>query len=688
MSHRVPIVVALLTALALPALAAARTLPVPTPNRAFMDTTCAPCRDFYQFANGAWMATAEIPPSYTGIGAGREMADRNQEALYSVLERTRANVATEKDPTIKKLGQLYSVLMDSARADREGAGPLKEPLARIAAIRTQADLQRELARGAVSGLGAGPFGGGGIPFRFGPEPDPKSSRDMIAQVAQGGLGLPDRDYYFRDDEKSKRIRADYVTFMTHLFVLIGDSDDVAAKKAADVMALETALADSSLTPLQMRDPKSLYHKMTVRELGLLTPGFDWAAYFTAVGVPALAKPTATLDVSMPGFMKRAGELMATTPLETWRAYLQWNAVRGRAGWLGQRFFDEAFAFQSKLLGSKAPQPRWKRASQACDFTMGDALGKAFVDENFPATSKARMVELVDNLQAALRERIASRPWMSAETKTQATRKLDAILKKIGYPDKWRDYTKLAIDPAAPAITNLERAMEFERRWELSFIGKPVDRTLWGMSPPTVNAYYNPTFNEIVFPAGILMPPQFDPRVDDAVNYGAIGMVIGHELTHGFDDEGRQYDAEGNLKDWWTGDDSQRFDALAEQVVKQYDGYVAVDTLHLNGKLTLGENIADLGGLTIAFHAWQRSLKGKPAPVIDGFTGEQRFFLGFAQGWRRKFRPEMTRMQALSDPHSTAYWRVNGPLSNMDEFRHAFGCKAGDSMVRGEQIVIW
>jgi len=426
----------------------------------------------------------------------------------------------------------------------------------------------------------------------------------------------------------------------------------------------------------------------VRQLGALAPDFDWSAYFAEVGVKALADPATVLDVSMPSFVRRFDALLQETPMETWRAYLQWHYARASAGWLGKAFFDEAFAFQSRFTGSKTPQPRWKRASQACDGAMGEALGKAFVAENFPASSKARMLELVNNLQATLRERIESRPWMSAETKRQAVRKLDAVLKKIGYPDKWRDYSKLAIDPALPALINLQRANAFERAFELSFIGKPVDRTLWGMTPPTVNAYYNPTFNEIVFPAGILMPPQFDPRVDDAVNYGAIGMVIGHEMTHGFDDEGRQYDAEGNLKDWWTADDSKRFDALAQKVVEQYDAYVAVDTLHLNGKLTLGENIADLGGLTIAFHAWQRSLKGKPAPVIDGYTGEQRFFLGFAQAWRRKLRPELTRTAALTDPHSTAYWRVNGPLSNMQEFRQAWGCKDGDPMVRADRIEIW
>ena len=677
-----------LALLALSAPAVAGELPKPSPNRAYMDTTCSPCRDFYQFSNGAWLATAEIPPSYSGIGAGREMADRNQEAQRSVLERVSADPAAQKDATIRKLGEFYRVLMDSARADREGAAPLREPLARIAAIRTQADLQRELAHAALVGLGASMWGGGGLPFRFGAEPDPTSSRDMIAQFTQGGLGLPDRDYYFRDDEKSKQLRADYVTFMTNMFVLAGDAPEAAAGKAAAVFALETALADSSLSAVQMRDPKGLVHKMTVRELGMMAPGFDWPGYLKAIGLPGQAAPGTVVDVSVPGFVRHAVRLMNERPLETWRAYLEWNVLRARGGWCGQKFFAESFAFQAKLMGSRAPLPRWKRASTVCDGMMGEALGKAFVEENFPPSSKARMVEMVNNLRAALRERIASRPWMSAATKAQATHKLDTILQKIGYPDRWRDYSGLSIDPALAAATNIERASEFQRRWELSMIGKPVDRSIWLLSPPTVNAYYNPTFNEIVFPAGILMPPQFDPRADDAVNYGAIGMVIGHELTHGFDDEGRLYDADGNLKDWWTAEDSKRFEALAEQVVRQYDGYVAVDTLHLNGKLTLGENLADLGGITIAFRAWQRSLGGKSAPVIDGFTGEQRFFLGMAQGWRRKFRPEMLRTQVLSDPHSTASWRVNGPLSNLEAFRRAFGCKAGDPMVRAESIEIW
>jgi putative endopeptidase len=688
MERRSLIAAAVLLACAASPALAADDLPVPTPNRAFMDTTCSPCRDFYQYANGAWMATAEIPPSYTAIGAGREMADRNQEALKRVLDRAAAQRANAKDPTVRKVGVLYAALMDSTRADREGIAPLEPHLDRVAAIRDRAGLRQELARTALQGVGGGPWGGSGIPFRLQPEADPKQSTQNIGQIFQSGLGLIDRDYYFRTDAKSDTIRREYVTWMTRVFQRLGDAPDAAAKKAADVMAFETALAESSLTPLQMRDPKSLYHKMSVRELGLLAPNVDWIAYFAEVGVPSLASPDAQVDVSMPGFVRQVNRLIEATPLDTWKAYLVWNHARARAGWLDQRMFDDAFAFQARITGSKVPQPRWKRASQAVDGVMGEAVGKAYVDENFPPSSKQRMVELVDNLQAAFRERIESRPWMSAETKRAAQKKLGAILKKIGYPDKWRDYSKLELEAALPAITNLERAREFQQRWELSWIGKPVDRTLWGMTPPTVNAYYNPTFNEIVFPAGILSPPQFDPRVDDAINYGAIGMVIGHELTHGFDDEGRQYDFDGNLRDWWTPEDAEKFDALAQKVVEQYNGYLGVDTLHVNGKLTLGENIADLGGMTIAYHAWKRSLKGKPAPVIGGFTGEQRFFLGTAQAWRRKFRPEIIRLMVLSDPHSPAYWRVNGPMSNMVEFREAFGCKAGDPMVRGETVAIW
>jgi putative endopeptidase len=439
-----------------------------------------------------------------------------------------------------------------------------------------------------------------------------------------------------------------------------------------------------MTRVAMRDPHALYNKITVKQLGELCPAIDWTAYFTEVGVPSLASPTAMVDVSQPAFLRHLSQLIESTPIETWREYLLVQTARSRASWMGKQAFDEVFTVQALFTGTKTPQARWKRASGAMDGAMGEAVGKAYVTAAFPPSSKARMLALVDNLLATMKERIESRPWMSDETKKQAVVKLTAVIKKIGYPDKWRDYTALNIEAGQPAVVLLQRAASFEIRRDLDKIGKPVDRTEWGMTPPTVNAYYNPSVNEIVFPAGILQPPYFDPKVDDAYNYGSIGMVIGHEITHGFDDQGSQYDKSGNLANWWTKDDRTKFDSKTQQVVDQYDAYLAVDSLHVNGKLTLGENIADIGGLTISYYAWKRSLRGKPAPVIDGLTGEQRFFLGHAQGWRRKLRPELVRTVTLTDVHSPAEWRVNGPLSDMPEFAEAFHCKDGDAMMKPEK----
>jgi putative endopeptidase len=433
----------------------------------------------------------------------------------------------------------------------------------------------------------------------------------------------------------------------------------------------------------MRDPHAIFHRMTVKELGALCPAVDWNAYFTDAGVTVLASPTATLNVSQPTFMRQINSLLASTPMETWRAYLRFHVTRVAAPWLSNDFFMDNFAYASLLSGQKEPQPRWKRASQVLDFTMGEAVGKAWVAVAFTPESKQRVLEMVNNLHAVLNDRIAASPWMSDATKKQASIKLAAILRKIGYPDTWRDYSAMDIQASMTAPQMIRSAAQFEVNRRLSQINKPVDRNEWGMTPPTVNAYYNPTINEIVFPAGILQPPYFDPKADEAFNYGAVGSVIGHETTHGFDDEGRQFDAQGNLKDWWTADDAAKFKEKAQKVVDQYNSYVAVDTLHVNGRLTLGENIADIGGLTIAFHAWQRSLHGKPAPVIDGFTGEQRFFLGYASEWRRKNRPEAMRTAALTDPHSPAEWRVNGVVSDMPEFYKAFGCKQGDALVKND-----
>jgi len=666
-----------LLALCLPALAVAQTH---APQRAYMDTTCSPCRDFFQYANGTWLATVQIPPAYPAYGMGREIFDRNQVTLTRVLERAAADAPTQKDATLQKVGWLYALLMDSTRADREGLAPLRKDFERIAALRTREDLRREFAN-----LDAY------APFGFGSEVDPGQASMNIGQLRQGGLGLPDRDYYFRTDPKTDTLRQAYVGHVGRVLVLTGMEPDAARDAAGRILRLETALAESSLSVTQQRDPEKLYHKMPVRQLQGLCPAIDWVAFFAEAGAKPLADPAAQVDVSMPAFMRQLDHLLETVPMEDWRAYLRFHVANGASAWLGQAAFDEAFSFNSKLTGQKAPSPRWKRSTNLMDAAMGEALGRAYVATQFPPSSKARMTALVANLRAALRQRIETRPWMGAATRKQALVKLDAILQKIGYPDRWLDYTALRIDPDESALANLRRAQQFEQKRQLAKIGRKVDRAEWQMTAATVNAYYNPPTNEICFPAGILQPPMFDPQADDAANYGAIGAVIGHELTHGFDDEGRKYDAAGNLRDWWTADDAKEFEARTRKLVDLYDGFVVEDTLHVNGRFTLGENLGDLGGLTVAYHAWKLSLQGKPEPpAIDGFTAEQRFFLSYAQIWRNVYRPELARLVSLTDPHALPHWRVVGVLMNLPEFARAFGCGSGDPMViaPGKRAEVW
>jgi putative endopeptidase len=650
--------------------------------RGYMDTRVAPCEDFYRYANGAWLDTVSIPAAYTVVGAGRDMLDRNQAVLHDVLDAAAANYPQEKDPTLKKLGALYASLMDSARAEREGAAPLAKYLKDIDALKTPADVQRHMAWLANNGVDVG--------FGFGPLSDLKNAKMVIGTLFQGGLGLPDRDYYFRTDPKSDTLRQQYVVHIERTFVLAGVPAAQAKSDAQAVMKLETALAESALTRVELRDPERLYHKMTVADLQKLAPGIQWLTYFKAVGASTLTSPSAQVNVATPKGVAQAGRLLATVPVATWRAYMRYHLVDQCSPWLSQAFFDENFSFSSRLSGARQPLPRWKRSVGAVDEAMGEALGKAYVARAFPPESKQRMLELVDDLVAVMHERISANAWMSDTTKGRAQEKLAAFTRKIGYPDEWRDYSALAVDAKLSAIENLRNAQAFEVKRQLAKIDRPLDRKEWGMTPPTVNAYYNAFNNEVVFPAGILQPPQFDPNADDALNYGGIGMVIGHELTHGFDDQGRKFDGSGNLSEWWTAGDDQRFRERADKVASQYDGYVAVDTLHLNGRLTLGENIADLGGLTLAFYAYQRYLQRHGRETIEGFTPEQRFFLGAAQAWRRKVRPEAERTRTLSDPHSPAVWRINGPMSNMKEFRQAFGCKDGDRMVNAadRRAEIW
>jgi len=645
-----------------------------------MDTTVSPCADFFRYANGKWYDTAQLPAAYTTIGSARELLDRNTDVLYQVLEGARTRVATEKDATLKKLGEFYATCMDSDRAFREGANPIQPELNRIAAIKDRVELGKYLA--SLVPMGAA------LPFVVAGEADLKNSSMNIAHLFQGGLGLPERDYYSRTDSNSVALRNDYVAHIARMFELVGTAPTQAAKDAQSILDFETVLAKASMDRVTMRDPNAIYHKMTVADLAKLAPGFDWARYFNDAGLASIGKPQASLNVGTPDFMKEAAHQIETAPLDTWKTYLRWHLLRRTAPYLGTTFFEESFSFTSKLTGQKAPLPRWKRCSAEADNAMGEALGQAYVASQFTPAAKARALEMVNNLQITLQERIQKLDWMGDSTKTRALEKLNVVLKKIGYPDQWRDYSALVVNPTDPFVINARNARRFEANRELTRIGKPVDRTEWGMTPPTVNAYYNPLVNEIVFPAGIMQPPNFDPRADDAYNYGGMGMVIGHEMTHGFDDQGRKFDAKGNLTEWWTADDAKRFKERADKIAAQYDGYVAVDTLHVNGKLTLGENIADLGGLTIAYWAYERSLQGKPRTLVDGLTPEQRFFMGFGQAWRRKIRPETERLRTLTDPHSPARWRVNGPLSNFPEFAKAWGCKGGDFEVRADQVTIW
>ncbi len=642
-------------------------------DRSSLDTTCAPCSDFFRFANGGWLARTEIPAAFPTWGSFNELYVRNLDVLHDVLEAAAKDGAAPRGSNRRMLGTFYGTCLDSAAADAAGVGPLRPALDRIARVSSTADLQTEVAR--LQRIGAR------VLFSFTAGPDAKRSSEVIAEAGQGGLGLPDRDYYTKTDSASERLKQAYVAHVARMLELGGAGADEAGAAAQRIMALESELASASMTRVEQRDPNAVYHKMSVAELGALSPAIAWPEYFAAVGAPAVS----ALNVRQPGFFKRLSDLVRERPIDDWRWYLRWHLLERTAPWLGTSFADEAFRFQQLLTGVKEQQPRWRRCVQATDNALGEALGQEYVARTFGPDAKRRALEMVHNLEAVMRDRLHALEWMSDATRQQALAKLAAYANKIGYPDRWRDYAGLAVEPG-PFVANLLSASEFDTGQRLAEIGKPVDRSRWGMTPPTVNAYYNPRMNEIVFPAGILQPPFFNPDADDAINYGGMGAVIGHELTHGFDDAGRQYDADGNLRDWWTQADGDRFKAQAQLVVDQFGGYVAVDTLHVNGRLTLGENLADLNGLRIAYAAFERSLAGKPRPaLIDGFTPEQRFFLGWARIWREKYRDAYARLMVGTNPHSPPRWRVDGPLSNMSEFAQAFACRAGDEMVRADSV---
>ena len=644
-----------------------------------MDTTCAPCTNFYRFANGGWMKNNPIPAAYARWGSFYEMEERNIAALHGILEDIAKTRATNPDATMRKLGDFYVSCTDTTGIEQQGGAPLKGELQTIDAIQTPEQVRAYLISVHARGLNE--------VFYFGSTQDAKNSREVIGAVQQGGLGLPDRDYYLNNDSATVGIRNAYMKHVANDFVLIGESPVQADSDMRRVMALETALAKASYTRVQLRDPKLLYNRRTPTQLAAETPGFNWTNYFAAQKIPTIE----AITVQEPPFITSADSLLNNAPVSDWKAYFRWHLVATAAPTLSSSFVNEDFAFTQKLTGAKELLPRYKRCIEAADNSMGEALGKAYVERYFTPAAKARAMEMLKNLKAALRERLATRSWMSDATRAQAYAKLDAFMDKIGYPNKWKDYSTMNVRATNSYYDNMWASLDFANQEDLKKIGKPLDRTLWGMTPPTVNAYYNPPMNEIVFPAGILQPPFFDPNADDAVNYGGMGAIMGHEMSHGFDDEGAQYDATGNLRQWFTDADLSSFKAKTQVVEKQFDNYTIQDSLHVNGKLTLGENIADYGGVLIAYTAFEKSLQGKPRPPkIDGFTPEQRFFLAWAQVWRENIRPELARLYLKTDPHSPQQWRTNGPLSNLPEFAKAWGCKGGDPMVRpaSEQPDIW
>jgi predicted metalloendopeptidase len=640
-----------------------------------LDKSCKPCDDFYEFAMGGWMKANPIPAEYPTWGTFTQLRDNNLTAMRTVLEAAaKANGPTGS--TEQKTGDFYTSCMDTAAIEAAGMKPITGELTAIDAIDDRKSLDAAIAQLQREGAS--------VVFRFSSGQDIKDSTQVIAIASQGGLGMPDRDYYFRDDDKSTQLRADYEQHVAKILGLAGDARDKAAAEAKTVITIETALAKVSRSRVELRDPEKNYHLMSLSEVKTLTPGWSWENYLHAVGAPPVEK----VNVRQPEFFKEMNQELASVSLPDWKIYLRWHVIHDSAPGLPERFVEENFDFYDrKLSGTKEMLPRWKRCVQSTDRNLGEALGKIYVDRYFPPAARTRAKEMVNNLIAALRDDIPTLSWMGPDTKKEALAKLEAFNVKIGYTDRWRDYSKLTIDRSSYAA-NVRRSIEFEYARQLDKIGRPVDRTEWGMTPPTVNAYYNSSMNEIVFPAGILQPPFYDPNADDAVNYGGIGAVIGHEISHGFDDQGSKFDGKGNLHEWWTPDDRKNFSARGDCVVNQFNDYEVEPGLHQNGKLVLGESIGDLGGLAIAYAAYGKSIEGKRPKDMDGFTPEQRFFLGWAQVWGTNQRAEAARLQTNTDPHPLARFRGNGPLSNMEAFAKAFGCKKRDPMVREQACKIW
>jgi endothelin-converting enzyme/putative endopeptidase len=640
-----------------------------------LDKSIDPCTDFYAYACGRWKEQNPIPADRSSWGRFNELSERGEYILKDILEKASVE---RKDRTVieQKIGDYYGACTEEAAIEKRGLEPLESDLKAIAAMKSKKDITAEIAREHREGANA--------LFEMSSDSDFKDASHIIANVDQGGMGLPERDYYFRKDEKSEDIRKKYVLHVQKMLELLGDAPEKAAAEAKTVMDIETGLANGALDVVSRRDPNKLYHKMTRAELAALSPEFAWEKYFSEIGAPSFA----SLNIVNPDFMKSMNALLNSVSLEDWRTYLRWHVVHANANILPKRFEEENFEFFSKTLqGTKEQPPRWKRCVRAVNGDLGEAVGQVYVAQTFGAEGKERTLKMVNTIEASLREDIQGLPWMTAATKTRALEKLAAITNRIGYTDKWRDYASYKV-VRDDAFGNSQRGNVFQFEHDMEKIGKPLDKGEWPYPPPTVNATYNPLQNNITFPAGILQPPFYDNQADDAMNFGGIGAVVGHELTHGFDDEGRQFDPAGNLNDWWTKEDAAEFKKRTQCIVDEYSSFTAIDDVKVNGELTLGENTADNGGMRVAYMALLASMAGKEPAPMDGLTAQQRFFLGWANVWCQNRRDAVSRMAAQTDPHAPGKNRVNGVVSNMPEFREAFHCAADAPMVSKNACRVW
>lgn len=643
-----------------------------------MDRKVEACTDFYEYANGAWRASNPIPASMDRWSRRWAAGESNKEQLRTILDEESAKTNQPKGSVNQLVGDFYGACMDQSKVNQAGIKPVQPLLDDIGSMKDQADVQKMIGRLGDIGVS--------VPFGLNAASDNHNPSQVIADISAGGLGLPDRDYYVKTEERFQQARAKYLIHVANMFKLAGYSDADAQKAATSVMQFETALAKATLDNVARRDPAATDHKTTFAELQKLTPQFDWNGYFQAAKMAEIP-----LNVQEPKFLEEFNRQLTATSLPDWRTYLKWQLLHQSAPYLSQAFVDENFDFYQKTLaGVGELKPRWKQCVEATDLFLGEAVGQEYVARYFPPEAKARAREMVKNILAAMSETVSQLDWMSPATKTKAEEKIATFNVKVGYPDKWKDYSSVSISRGA-YFEDVVAASTFLVTDDRSTIGKPVDRGRWGMTPPTSNAYYNPLLNEIVFPAGILQPPAFSVKATDAVNYGAIGVVIGHEISHGFDDQGAQFDAQGRLNNWWTEEDLKKFQAKTGCVAKQFDGYYIEPNIHHNGKLVLGESIGDLAGVKIAYLAFQNSQKGKPpAPTIDGFTPDQQFFIAWGQFRGDATRPETQRLMVQGDPHPVAKYRVIGPLSNFPQFQQAFSCKSDSPMVRPEdqRCVVW